>query len=194
VTVIPLGFAQANFIFSGSQYPTGAQVTLGLDVAAGSGTPLEVATDLALAWADHLLPQQASEMQLDGVLVKFGPEDTGPSAFAISGLAGELGNGGIAPNTAYLVSKSTLFGGRAGRGRFFMPGPLEADVTQGGTLASARRASLQTSLDAFRAQLLADSHEPVLLHGVGSPITTPSPIVAFTADGTVATQRRRLRR
>jgi hypothetical protein len=119
---------------------------------------------------------------------------TGPSALVSSNIQGTGGSNGISSNVSYLVRKVTALGGRAGRGRMYLPGPTEADVNEAGAILGARVTSLQAALNDFLTQMVADGDGPVLLHGVGSPISTPTPITSFSLDTRAATQRRRLRR
>lgn len=193
MTVIPVGFAQANLLFGGVAQPNGAQVTLGLDIPTGTLTPGDVAALVVSNVETNLMDQMANSTTFLLCLVKFGPTTTGASAEWPSGMAGSLPGDPAPPNTTYLVRKNTASGGRAGRGRMYLPGCTDPDVLQGGTLDPARRGGLQTAMNDFFDQLNTDSLGPVLLHGETSPLTTPTPIDSFTVDSVVATQRRRLR-
>lgn len=192
--LIPDGFAQANFFFSGPNCPTGAQCTLGLDVTSGEPSPSSVAELVVTAFEANILKALNVSVTFDQVLVKFGPTDIGPSAVALSGMAGTLTGVPGVPNAAYLIHKITNMGGRAGRGRMYLPGLSEGEVDQDGTLAGTGEDVISGWFDDFGDQLALGNLTPVLLHNEGSPITTPTPIVQFICDGTVATQRRRLRR
>lgn len=191
---IPTGYAQANLIFTGGPIPSGAQVTLGLDVSAFAGTPSEAAQEIQdAAVASNLVEQLATGVVLSDVLVKFGPDATGPSGNA-SGSETGLEGAATPPNTAILVQKHTAFGGRAGRGRMYLPSPNESKVDPTGLLDSTYVSNIQTSVDAFGAALSTAFLTPVVLHGENSPLTTPSEITGFSVSNRVATQRRRLRR
>lgn len=193
---IPATYGQANFIFTGADLPTGAEITLGFDHS-GSGltTPVLAAEAIFDAWvAAGMNATYANTVSLVRVDVKFGPNNVGPSG-SDSGLStGQAGGGADSPNTALLVRKNTAFGGRAGRGRFYIPGVPQSYINGDGTLLSTPRANCQTALDAFESELNTRLLPPVLLHAAGSPINSPTPITSFTVDGRVATQRRRLRR
>lgn len=190
---IPAGFAQANFRFGGTGVPHGAEFTLGLDVDAFSGTAADAATAAGGAALGYLLGPLCTTVTLTEVLVKFGPTDTGPSGVYPAAGVGGNSNAQAPPNVAYLVRKQTALGGRAGRGRFYLPGVDESQIGPGGVLAGALIPTLQTAIDDFAADLATSFLIPVLLHGAGSPITTPTPITGLDLDSTVATQRRRLR-
>lgn len=194
MTVIPAGFAQANLIFGGVALPTGAQVTLGLNISSFAGTPADAAALIGANYLGKLNTQQSSQVRLDSTLVKFGPDATGPSALVPTLAAGTLPGNAEPSQVAFLVHKVTPQGGRAGRGRFFLPGPSEADIDGAGVITPARAAALQTALDDFYDQLIVDLLGPVLLHSVGAPIVTPLGLTSLTLDQRVATQRRRLRR
>lgn len=194
MTVIPAGFGQANLLFGGPGLPSGGECTFGMDVATYSGTPADAASDIIANATLNLMTEIGTGITLVGCLVKFGPDATGPSALVGAAVLGSAGAGLLSPNTTWLVHKTTSFGGRAGRGRMFLPGIREADVSDAGVISPTPLTDMQTAMTAFRSQLIADDLEPVLLHSAQSPIVAPSPIISFSVDSRVATQRRRLRR
>jgi hypothetical protein len=187
---IPAGFAQVNWFFVGSAMPNGAQVTLGLDV-----NPLLTPSDVALvahnAVADNVMPIASQEVVLIQTLAKFGPDATGPSATAGTTVAGGASASTVSPNVAILVKKVTNLGGRKNRGRFYWPGGVDTQITQAGALDSTAVVNWANAMDALYADLVTGDCQPVLLHG---DATSPTTIEDFIVDGTVATQRRRLRR
>lgn len=191
---IPSGFAQANLKFTGSSVPTGAEITLGLDIAGYAGTPTDAAGDVTDAWATAVMMQfYVPTCTLTGVLVKFGPNEDGPSAeIAVSRTGTDSGNG-ASPQVSALVQKRTAFGGRKNRGRFYLPGIAEGRLDQSGVFTSAFVDDLTDSLELFRTELIAASLDPVVLHAVPSadPIR---PITALLPQSVAATQRRRQRR
>lgn len=191
---IPDGYAQTNFIFGGAALPFGAEVTLASQVEGDINTPAELAEFMANAWSSEILGGQSSNITFLGTRVKFGPSETGPSAeFALSSPGGAASTT-VSPNTAYLVRKLTALGGRAGRGRMYVPGPNETTINAAGQVEPATLEAQQDNWDAFFDGLALLNVTPVLLHGDGAPLTTPTPITSFSVDGRVATQRRRLRR
>jgi len=190
---IPVSYAQANFIYTGNAVPNGAQWTLGLDISASAGTPALVAADLETEYiASGIAANLSNDANLTSILVKFGPDATGPSAIEAANVLATGGTGGV-PNTAFLVRKDTALGGKAGRGRMFLPSVPEASVLQSGVLNSGVVTALQADMDSFFAGLASQGLVPVLLHGDSSPLTTPTPITGFSVQSVVATQRRRLR-
>lgn len=194
MTVIPTNYAQVNFIYTGAAVPTGAEWTLGLFVQAFSGTVADAGTAIdSIYGASGIEGILASNVNLSGILVKFGPDATGPSALEPSAQASS-GGGAAAPNVSFLVHKNTALGGRAGRGRAFIPGVPESVVDQAGEIAGATVTAMNGGLADFFADLATADLPAYLLHGEDSPITTPTVITSFACDTVAATQRRRLRR
>jgi hypothetical protein len=192
--VIPSGYAQINWQFTGTSCPLGADVTLGVDVSSYAGTAQDAANDARDIWVTEMLPQMVSTVTLSNTHVKFGPNATGPAADSGSSNVGGGGNPGIAPQVAVLIHKATLFGGHAGRGRMFVPGAMESDVNNAGILDSGTLGAWQGNADSLLSALATALLIPVLLHSAGSPLSTPSTILSLDVDSKVSTQRRRLRR
>lgn len=194
MSVIPVTYMQFNWFFTGSAAPTGAQVTLGALAAldsAPAATRAETAYDF---WRDELLPLQTVDINLVSCLCKLGPNDTGQSGTFDLIEAGGGGTSDETPAGALLVQKLTTLGGRAGKGRMYVPGIDNGDTETGGGINPTSLANWQTAFDAFYDRFTATDWAPVVLHSVGSPISTPTPIVSFSVQGTMATQRQRLRR
>lgn len=192
--VIPLGSGQVNWQFDGPQAPTGAEVTMGFNLDGFVNTAAAAAETLATVWQDNMLAVQTLSIRLATTLVKFGPDDTGPTGEFTSNQVGVINSDPVSPAVAVLVQKVTNAGGRAGRGRFFMPGMAEADVDASGLVDTAYLTAVQTACAGLLADMDANGLPAVLLHAADSPITSPTPITALTPSGTVATQRQRQRR
>jgi hypothetical protein len=192
--IIPVPFAQVNWRFRGLAAPHGAEVTLGLNVDIFPGTPADACVECRDAWVARIRPLQCNQIELEEVLVKFGPNSVGPSAVLGSSLAGSTASDTDPPHTALLVQKVTGVGGRAGRGRFYWPGFRTTLFDSSGLGDPAQIGALQTAFNGFHTDLVTAGLVPTLLHGPSSPITTPIPITSFQVSGTAATQRRRLRR
>ena len=190
---IPVNFGQVNFKFTGVGAPLGAEVTHGFAIS-GAGAPEDVAGVWAAAWQGTVRTQQSNEVTLSSILVKFGPNDVGPSDEIPIGLAGSAAAGSCAPNTAVLARKVTALGGHAGRGRWYWPGILETQVGSNGFLTPTTLSNYQDEFDGMHSFLSASDFPPVLLHAEGSPITTPTVVTRWLVDPRVATQRRRLRK
>jgi len=192
---IPADYAQANLMFTGDAVPTGAEITLGLFVGDYAGDPDTSAEDTADAWdASEIETLQGTLIALTQVRVKWGPQSTGPTGEWTGAIAGSSSGAQVTPNVAILVRKLTDQGGRAGTGRMYIPGFKETQMNEGGTLDGAFVTLMNDALTIFRNNLILSNLIPVLLHSAGSPITTPTPITSLSCQGTVATQRRRLRR
>lgn len=106
------------------------------------------------------------------------------------------GAGGTSPpqNTAYLVKKSTLLGGRKFQGRMYIPAvPPETNISGAGVIDAVPLGNIATDWTAFRVAMAAaaGSIKPYLFHADATP---PTEILEFVPQALVATQRRRLRR
>lgn len=194
MVLIPEGYAQCTHFFTGDGLPNGAAVTLGLSLAEYSGDADAAASDMGGAFLGNMLEHLTSTVTLARTEVKFGPSATGPTGVYTSSGTGGVGTAQAPPNVAYLVRKNTSLGGRAGRGRLFLPGPPEDQIQSSGLLVSGAISGVQADLDAWWAAMVADQLNPVVLHGSGSPLTTPTVITSFTIDSRCATQRQRNRR
>lgn len=192
--IIPIGYAQVNLIFTGGSVPTGAQCTFGIDIGGAPDNPGDCGLLVAQAWSvAGFIAHLSNDVDLTSVLVKFGPNATGPSAEIATSEESAGGTAGV-PHTAFLVHKNTAQGGRAGRGRLFIPTVPEDLVNGAGGLDTTLLAAIQSDCDVFLEELDTSFIPMVLLHGVGSPLETPTPVTSLTVQPVVATQRRRLRR
>lgn len=191
---IPTGYAQATYNFSGAGMPTGGAITMGFDIAGYGGTPDLMAPILGDLYETHINPLATNVTQVASVLVKFGPDATGPSAVASGPWVGNASTSPASPAVSFLIRKNTALGGRAGRGRIYMPGVNEAVIDQAGVIAPLSVTALTDAWEAMKDAWEGLGWFPVLLHQPGSPLTTPTPITSFAAQGVVATQRRRQRR
>lgn len=213
--VVPEGFAHVAVRHGpDAGLPTACLWTFGVKLEAGApATPAALGAEIATLIAGTTIEGQMSSTQaIRGVYVKFGPDETGPSAEYLTTIEGTLSGEAYAPNAAVLVKKSTALGGRRGRGRMFIPGLHESQVSIGGTLASGVQTAWASVMDAIFSGLATNDTPMYLLHaptgkwGIsttgqprwipGSPSTAPAPteVTSLTVDGKVATQRRRLRR
>lgn len=139
---------------------------------------------------------QPSSFTVSRAVVKVGTSD--PSApITFEYLSTDTGGGAgalLPPSTSVLASKRTLLGGRKGKGRNFLPAPLEGQVDNTGTLDGTFRGNYEDAWVACVedvATQLGDTSAPLgyLLHTDSTP---PTEITAVTVAGVVATQRRRL--
>jgi hypothetical protein len=192
---IPVGFSQINILWAGPAVPTGAETTFAVDNTANDLTPLEVATQVVEAYNSTDLNQfQTSNITGATVLAKNGPTSTGPSAEFGLFSAGTGSSASVPPNVSVLIQKQTAFGGRAGRGRMYWPGWPEANIDFAGVLAQPTGQNFEDELNVWFNLFTLGDLPAVLLHGAGSPLSTPSPIDTLQVALSGATQRRRLRR
>jgi hypothetical protein len=187
---IPVGYGQATFLFGGNGAPLGAATTLGFQQT-GTTDPDADAFDLHQAMRDLVAAVCSDEIRLERTDVKWGPDATGPSGSFSQNQTGGRTGGVAPPNVSLLVRKGTALGGREGRGRMFIPGPSEEDLSAGGFVESALVTAATAALGTFFAALIAADLPPYLLHDSGTP---PTAITTLDLDGRAATQRRRLRR
>jgi hypothetical protein len=191
---IPEGFAQVTHFFGGSQAPTGACVVYGVELIGYEGTILNLATELHDAFGDWWTPVWPASINLQRTLVKYGPDATGPSVEVGGVRTGTLAYPGTSAAVACLVQKRTDLGGKAGRGRMFVPGVVEGDVDASGVYLPANLAPIQTGANTFLTRLLTNDTRMVVLHQPGSPLTSPTVVESLQVQPVVATQRRRQRR
>lgn len=190
MAIIPVGFGQVNFFFTGAGYARGAQVVMGFSNDGPSGA-LGAAEAFAENWVTNILPEQATDITLDQVKVKLGPNDTGDEAVSSVGEAGTNAGQGYSPQVAALITKVTLLGGREGRGRIFFPGLLEASTDGLGKLTAATKNSLDVAFASFKLQASDDDLPIFLLH---NSATAPTALEGFDTVQLLATQRRRIRK
>lgn len=192
--LIPVDYAQVNWRFAGAAAPTGAEVTLGLNIELFAGTPQEAAEICVNGWEATFLLSQVEEITLTEAVVKFGPNDVGPQGAWPSGNTGDISGLAEVPSAAILVKKETGIGGRQGQGRMFVPGVPGSTFDSSGLMSPGDLSGLQVAAEALLTFIGLEGLVPVLLHSEDSPIAAPFPITAVTVQARAATQRRRLRR
>lgn len=175
---------------AGTGLPTGAVITFGLHAPTTTPTP-EAMGALVAPMLDDIIENLTPQAGMTGILVKQGPDETGPSAVTTHAHVGSTGSQGTPANFAALVTKNTVVGGRKGKGRFFLPCIDETQVTAAGLISAEWVANLQTDLNAFLVDLDAEDIHMVVLHQDG---TGPYAVTSLTASARGATQRRRQRR
>lgn len=190
---IPVGFCQVTMYFGGAGAPNGAACTIGFDSSGSSGNPNTIGVDYNAVWlGTGIQGRLSTSVNYLGCLVKMGPDSTGASALVSTTING-AGGTAAAINSAWLVRKNTSDGGRAGRGRWFLPGMPESVIGGDGALDGTNRTNMQGDIDELLPAWAAEGLDAVVLHGPGSPLSVPSPITSLTVDGLAATQRRRMR-
>ena len=187
--IIPSGFAQVTHFFSGAALPNGAAMTYGVTQGGAVSAPTDCAF-LHDALADHLAVYWADAISLTTTRLKLGPNATGPFFEFTDARPGALTADPLPPNCCYLIEKQTALGGRAGRGRMYMPGVAEDGVLDGGAQLPARVSALNRALATWWNVIVNEGLIPQLFHSASSD---PTEITDFNCDPVVATQRRRLR-
>lgn len=117
-----------------------------------------------------------------------------------SSIASVVGTGAgtnLPQNTALLARKSTALGGRRGRGRMFIPGVRQQEVSSAGVVSTTYVSAWNVNLAAISVGGTTHTAfgflgQVQLLHETGSQ--TPTEVTDLSMQNIVATQRRRLRR
>lgn len=166
---------------------------LGIDEAASvSGLP-ELGRD---AWDDQLKPLTSSVVTLVRVRLRTGPAPTGPTYEIAASIAGTQGGSLPPPNCAVLIQKRSSLGGRANRGRAYLPGisSISGSLDSGGNFGSTPALAVSSAMDAMQNQMATDAtFGPVSFVILHSAVGAPTPITEFVCPPKLATQRRRLR-
>jgi len=191
--IIPVGYSQVNLKYEGTNLPTGGEVTFGVqninNLAPGALANV-VLTAYNTANMDSLF---SSDATLTSILVKNGPNSTGPFGSVSAAVNGTDGADPNPPAVAMLVKKFTTQGGRTGIGRSYWPNVSANKVLDSGLLDSTYQTTAQGVMDAFLTELDQNDVPMVLLHAdVGSGV--PLNVIGYVVQAQVATQRRRNRR
>lgn len=192
---IPVGHCQVNLRWEGAALPTGAEVTFALDTGLFAPDPSTIPDVVEAAYmASNWRALMTNQTALTSIKAKMGPTATGPTFEKSLAIQGTDAGQGVPANTSLLVTKVTAFGGRAGRGRFYIPAFDETEVDAAGNLSPAMRTAAQNAMNTFLTELEGDNLSMEVLHGDGSPLSEPSNVTSLVVQNKVATQRRRLRR
>jgi hypothetical protein len=192
--VIPFGYGQALYSFTGTALPLGAAMTFGF-YNAGDFNPQQLATFFRDAWDAHWKPRNLNSVTLSATRVKLGPNESGAMAEVSSNIAGALNSPAASPNVAKLVRKISSEGGRWSRGRSYWPGVGELQIDGAGNIDAPTLTADQSAATAFYDLCVTNNSPLVILHaGPPAPPRAPTPVSGLQVDGRVATQRRRLRR
>lgn len=187
--IIPVGYGHVQHIFRQDGTDRKAAITFGVQLQ-GVDFGENRVEDLHQLFGTEMMGEFTANTTLERTLLKYGPQATGPTFEYAQDIAGPASVGVAPPNVTFLVRKRTALGGRANRGRLFLPGVAEAAVQNGGEIAAGTIAALQTACNDWLAGLTTLQMPMVLLHNASSDPTDVSQLVV---DSTAATQRRRLR-
>lgn len=182
--VIPAGFSRVTIEY-------GAQSSLGSQIVTGFGVnlePTEGLLDAVEAWIDaDLAPRTQTFYSIDRIEARNDVE----VVERVLNTPGTLAGDPLPPNTALLVKIGSGLVGRKNRGRMYIPGVLlEDEVDASGGINSSTRTGLQAMMTHLGEAIGLISGEIVILH---SDVSDPTIATSVNVDGTVATQRRRLR-
>lgn len=200
--VIPEDFHQVTFLWRHTSLNRDFATVFG-GAATASASLVSIAETWVDAWDAELKARTDASLQLRSMLVRQGPNSgplPGDSAEIAVGVNGTLAFESSPVNCCLLVKKTTLFGGRANRGRSYWPGLIsDTDVSEVGIIGGATVTAIQTDISAFLAAVITGNGtttlpiDPVILHDETSPTTAPTPIQSLVVQNLIATQRRRIR-
>jgi hypothetical protein len=191
---IPNGFAQIAYRFALSGDPDVMVSTVGVDLAANTGsdqTNVDTLADQFMA----TFPVTAifAGWTFLGVSARVGVGGTSHVAVEAPRVHAGTATGATPPqNCSVLVKKFSAAAGRRGRGRMYLPpfNLAESSVSAAGILDATSLANQQLGLDLW----LGSDWQFYILHDSLPSSLAPTPITQFTVDRMIATQRRRLRR
>jgi len=194
VSVIPVDYGESatKFVLIGTT--TYGVCVLGHSFGVGVPNVVDGANAIHDSWqAMDVMAVLSSAWRLEEVVLTI-MTATGPitGTDTRSPLTGANTGNGAAANLAYLIRKTTNQGGRAGRGRMYLPGVEETDVDAAGNFSGG---ILTTAATVFGDMINDFSTNDVplrLLHN--NPALTPGVITGMAFQTQAATQRRRLRR
>lgn len=202
--VIPSGFAHCSVQISNSGDPDPWYVTWGVAVVEDPDVA-KIGYRQAHSLEETFGAEMPTSCRITGCNVKLGTGvDTDPITQFVS-YPGTVSAGGpkLPQNCALLVDKYTESGGKANRGRFFLPGVVnEAGCSDVGVIDGADVLNFQTLASALLVRLndLAPSDPQdgdftpmVILHNADSPETVPTLVTRLSVQNRISTQRRRLR-
>jgi hypothetical protein len=209
--VIPPRHGQVSFLFRGPNTESSDSViTLGVRQANQALNfdpgPQEMVDRFVQAYTTFHTDRAVSQWVFEGCKMKYNDDGTMRDFEKLVEVPGGSAATPLPSNIAALVKKTTSVAGRVGKGRFFIPGILTADVVNGsGIISTAAVVAIQAKLTvlyqdlkrtAAAAQLDEDNATIWVLHRTSDtmPIAPPpSEVTGFTLSNKIGTQRSRLR-
>lgn len=194
--IIPEGYAQLTLIYTGPMFVSGGGATvLGFGGESDPITTIPIFADaLAGSWIDNIKPITDSNLRLERIHWA-GPTQSGDVPVAE---AGGQSRTSISPNVATLVSYTSLFKGRRGRGRSYLPALLaQTEVDESGAITLTKVDTIQAAINSFFGDLPASPQVILQRDEPGQktpPLDPPPEVVSRTVAVRAASQRRRLRR
>lgn len=192
--VVPVGEGTARFQWSLPAIGKEAVITCGVETTAAvlPSTWADLLSNALVASGVAAAASMLTGWRYDGCSVTY-QDVTGPIVYDYpEAVSGTIVADALPINCAVLVSKRTGVGGRRGRGRMYWPitSIAESGVDAGGAILAAHRTTVQTRWDNFLTQVATDDLRLLVHHDNGAAGT---PITDLIVEGTIATQRRRLR-
>lgn len=185
---IPVGFALVHIRYTNVQGHN-CQNSVGYDLTdVLTQTDVDDLSDLIGPAYRQVLSTASQYLGLHVEVGNDGPEIIFDSTSSAG--AGVRGGDEPPPMVQALIKKQTGLGGRANRGRMFIPDQLESQMDNNGTLNGTALSLLQDIAIAVAGPGVAPWGAPQLMH----PIAAPTEITAFVVDSKVATLRRRYTR
>jgi hypothetical protein len=189
--IIPIGFGEATIRILLTGDPEEMNCVFGFEVSSPPFTQSD-ANDISTAVATFIKPMLATTATYVGLDIRIG-SDGAPLLFStVTGSGAGTSSSAVLPqNCAWLMRKNTGLGGRANKGRMFVPGVPEAAVDNAGVIVSGNVTTVNTAAATFLTTLSGLGNEMVLLHS--DDLNDPDTVITFICDTRIATQRRRLR-
>jgi hypothetical protein len=204
--IIPAGHASLGIELALDLDPEPIYVTFGVSAASpgpegGDWLGPVGLVEIGTAFRNRFTTYVSNKYAVTGVRADFGhiPEAV-TTEVPLSLRFGSAGSP-LPQNCAIILRKTSQLGGRRNTGRMFVPGILEGDVTENGTVTSATISQWQAAADGFLADVnnATGVGNMVILHSAdftppppGFP--APTPVVGLKVLPAIGTQRRRLRR
>jgi len=194
--IIPPGFAHVAHVTTLDSDVEEMVTTYGVSLS-DSPVPNELAEDLHTGWGNNIVtPLYGDTYQLVRTEVRIGQDGGEPLQGVHSAVVLGIGSTARLPqNCAVLVQKRSALGGRANRGRMYVPGTLgESVVSDSGSITSSNLSGQQTAFNNFLTALQVGFGsfvtDMVILH---SSALEPTIVTSLNVQQLISTQRRRLR-
>lgn len=154
--------------------------------------------DAVIDWATtRLMPTLSSDLALNEVNGLALHSSSAPSLSTVVSpqVAGGVAGNPLPANAPMVVTHRTPLRGRSYRGRNYVPGIPEGDVTSSGLVSVAREAAILTAFLNLTDVEVAEGVTHVVVsyreNNVVRPTGVTTPVTAYTSDGIIRNQRRR---
>lgn len=209
--VIPPRYGQVTFLFRGpNSESSDAVITLGVRQANQAlnpdPTPQQMVDRFAAVYSAFHTDRAVSQWVFEGAKMKYNDDGVMKDYEKLVEVPGGSSATPLPPNICALAKKVTNQAGRAGKGRWFIPGVLTPDVVNGsGIIAAGTVTNLQNRLntlfaDMKRIQIAGSSDQDIatlwILHRITPKTPVPGPpteMTGFTMTNKIGVQRSRLR-